>query len=71
MQNNKYANEPSGRKLYVTKKSSRSWIVVPIPNGVISLRILKPRAQGKDKIKIIIKLTGIQITLEQVDLVSS
>lgn len=57
VQKSKYNKLPKGNKLFETMKSSKSWIVVPVPKGAKSLQRLKPRTQGIDKMIIKNKLT--------------
>ena len=48
MQNNRKIKDPSGSRLLLTMKSSKSIIFVPAPNGVMFCNRLKPRIHGSD-----------------------
>ena len=48
VQNNRKIKDPSGSRLLLTMKSSKSIIFVPAPNGVMFCNRLNPRIHGSD-----------------------
>ena len=49
VQNRRYTRLPSGRRLLLTRKSSRSRTVEPSPKGAMNPHTLKPSTQGMER----------------------